>query len=172
MRLIGRLLVIGLALICAIAAATFFLMIAAITDPSVGRTAAAFAWASFATLFDLLERTDDPREAFLILSGVWTAATSLLVGPPVLAAFIGEIARIRSFVWYAGASGFLTALLPWALRGAPQAPAPGELRVTLALFLTGTASGLVYWLIAGRGAGRKPEPIAARPANDPASPAP
>jgi hypothetical protein len=73
-------------------------------------------------------------------------------------AILSEALGIRSLVWYAGATGVLTAAVPWILRGAARVANPAELHVSLVLALTGAAAGFVYWAIAGREAGGRPLP--------------
>jgi hypothetical protein len=50
-------------------------------------------------------------------------------------------------------TGALTAALPWLARSRVSDVAlAAEGRITALLFLAGAASGLVYWLVAGRSA--------------------
>jgi hypothetical protein len=62
-------------------------------------------------------------------------------------------------LWYAGGAGAVTALLPWLGRARvgrfAEAALQAEGRITALLFLTGATTGLVYWAIAGRSAGRR-----------------
>ncbi len=78
----------------------------------------------------------------------------LLVLPPAFTALIGEVAGWRSFTWYGRAAGALAAAQPFLARprGA-QALLPAEGRIATILFLAGAVAGLVYWLVAGCGAG-------------------
>jgi hypothetical protein len=84
--------------------------------------------------------------------------------PLVVAALVGELARVRSWLWYACCSGLVAAAVPFALRlgldtnrAVTQAGAnvasQTEGRFLLLFFLTGVIAGTVYWLIAGRSAG-------------------
>jgi hypothetical protein len=76
--------------------------------------------------------------------------------PPIFVALVGEIAGIRSFIWYGFGTGALTAIIPWISRGESVDAIPGaEARLTMLLFLAGAAAGLTYWLVAGRSAGFK-----------------
>ena len=100
--------------------------------------------------------------AVALFTAFATGVFAILVAPPALVAVIGEVLGWRALLWYAGGSGALTALLPWLGRArsgmarATEAALPAEGRITLILFLTGAASGLVYWAIAGRSAGVRP----------------
>ncbi len=82
----------------------------------------------------------------------------ICVVPIILVALIGEIASVRSLIWYSGATGLVAASMPWLLRiiyqlGDAITAKPIELRFALLFFLTGTAAGFIYWTICGRRAG-------------------
>ena len=71
---------------------------------------------------------------------------------------------VAVFVTVTGAiTGLLTALLPWLMRGGAGPAGTGEGRVTAILFCAGGIAGLVYWLGAGRFAGRGPVTMRAAP---------
>jgi hypothetical protein len=87
----------------------------------------------------------------------WTGMIAVCFLPVALVGLVGEIARWRSFLWYAGATGALTAAVPTLARAAldttpDRLALPLEAHMTLMLFLSGVVAGLVYWLIAGRSA--------------------
>ena len=89
---------------------------------------------------------------------VWLAAVLVCALPVIVVAWIGEIARTRGLLWYAGATAFAAASAPWIIRATLHLPrAAGynfaELRFGLIFFLGGLISGWIYWLIAGRDAG-------------------
>jgi hypothetical protein len=155
MRLVGRALLGAFALLFAIPAGALALAAAALLDPVVGGFAADVASASFWILIDWLAALDDPDVAAGDpFAGIGRVATVLLVAPPALIGLLGEVLGLRAFLWYTGATGALTAALPWLARtAAPRAMTSEELRITLALFLAGAAAGAVYWLIAGRSTG-------------------
>lgn len=173
MSVIGRAFLVLFALCCAFAVGALTLGFAALIEPTFGRMVSLGVRAFVDFAFNSAFANDDPRAAFDLLMRIWTVMAIVLAGPPTLVGLIGEIARLRSFVWYSGASGVLTALLPWAARGGysadPLSGNWGEGRVTLALFLCGAMSGLAYWLVAGRSAGSEPPearsvaPVPARP---------
>ncbi|MGA7385595.1 MAG: hypothetical protein WBW81_13155, partial [Methylocella sp.] len=92
---------------------------------------------------------------------VWVAVGTVCAVPVVAVAAIGELARVRTLSWYAGASGAVAASAPWLIRATLHLPSAAgynfvELRFALVFFLAGLLSGSVYWLLAGRDAGASP----------------
>ncbi len=164
MGVIGRAFLILFALCCAFSVGALTLGFAALAEPAFGRMIALAARSLIDYAFNAALAYDDPRAGFELLMRMWTVLAIVLAGPPTLIGLIGEIARIRSFIWYSGATGVLTAALPWAARTGysadPLSGNWGEGRVTLALFLCGAMAGLAYWLVAGRSAGGEPRPDA------------
>ena len=77
------------------------------------------------------------------------SAFAVLGGPLVLvAALVGEAFRIRSWVYYAFAGGLASAA------GLVTLGTEGFIHNQIAAMIaSGLVAGLVYWLIAGRGAG-------------------
>ena len=113
-------------------------------------------------LFSALAGSDTPDRLWSAVAlAFWTLAAALIVLPPLVAAIVGEVAGLRSFVWYGGAAGVLTAAIAWLGHAASHSPDPTETKLLLLLFLTGAVAGLVYWAIAGRGAGDGTEPAKA-----------
>ncbi len=82
----------------------------------------------------------------------------------VLVAIFSELFRLRSGLIQSGLTGVLATLLPLAMLQLSRAPTEAETRIIGALFLVGAATGFVYWVIAGRGAGAE-RPTTARAAN-------
>jgi hypothetical protein len=77
------------------------------------------------------------------------AASSIL--PALLVIVVGEIARIRSALFYVLGGGISLALLPLIARIGTDEPIIGMWpRVWTVLATAGFAGGFVYWLIAGR----------------------
>src|SRR3712207_3264165 len=113
----------------------------------------------FWSFVDAVFSSEDPgpivADAFLAVGRI---VFTLLVLPPLLIAVIGEVLGMRSLLWHAGATGVLTAAVPWILRGSARVANPAELHVSLVLALTGAAAGFVDWAIAGREAGGRPSP--------------
>jgi hypothetical protein len=84
---------------------------------------------------------------------VFTLAPVLTVAPAVVAIVLGELARIRSLLYYVLAGGAAAALMP--LIAAPYEAASNTTYAApyFAIMATaGFAAGLVYWLVAGRNA--------------------
>lgn len=153
-----RWLLIPFALLIAIGAGGFFLFLASIVDPVMATLTGETLFVGLSKFFDAIVSSDDPGLVVAdVLSGIGRLIFTLLVFPALLVAIIGEVIRARGVIWYAGATGILTAAVPWILRGSAHVAAPGELHVSAVLGLTGAVTGLVYWLIAGRdtGAGRE-----------------
>lgn len=171
MGVIGRAFLILFALCCAFAVGAMTLGFAALVEPAFGRMVAFAARSLIDFAFSSTLVDEDPRAALALLLRMWTVLAIVLAGPPTLVGLIGEIARIRTFVWYSGATGLATAMLPWAARtgfsGDPFSGNWGEGRVTLALFLCGAMAGLAYWLVAGRSAGGPERPSDVQPSPQP-----
>jgi hypothetical protein len=98
--------------------------------------------------------SDDGVEASLSMldQGVALIAGVSII-PALLVIFIGEIARIRSVVYYVAAGGLALATVPLLAKvqqtGAVAMP---EHTVWQVFATAGFAGGFVYWLVAGRNA--------------------
>lgn len=158
MRWLARLVLLPLGLLFAIPAGLLALAIAAVLDPITSDLARIVVWTGAMALADAAADGEAAISWGQASALGW--ASTLLVAPPVFTALIGEVAGLRSPVWYGGATGALTAAMPWLMRGRAASPAPAEMHLTLVLFAVGASAGLVYWLIAGRGAGA-PRPLSA-----------
>ena len=81
----------------------------------------------------------------------FTVVPALTALPAILAAIVGEVLRVRSWLYYVPAGGVALAVVP-LLTGAPASdlPAlpPGQYLTIFAA--AGFAGGFVYWLLAGR----------------------
>ncbi|KMO11628.1 hypothetical protein [Methylobacterium platani] len=161
---IGRLLAIGSALLMAIACGAVALAVGVAMDPALRDILGQLGLSGLeAVLSDLAEGyAPDPGMVEGALS-LGRAVLLLVAVPPVLNAVVGEVLGWRALAWYGGATGLLTALLPWLMRGAGGPAGAGEGRVTAILFCAGGIAGLVYWLAAGRFAGRGPATMWAAP---------
>jgi hypothetical protein len=155
---LGRFFLFGLGLLLAIPAGLMALAVGVVIEPAARELITVLGAAGVETfLSDLWQ--DSPAEfvTWDVFLRLWALSATLLVLPPTLVALIGEIAGIRSFVWYGFATGSLTAVLPWLGRESERWAESGafgaEARITTLLFLTGAAAGLTYWLVAGRSAG-------------------
>lgn len=156
MHRLGRLVLAALALTMAIPAGVLTLGAGVLLDPGLREAFGRLGLVGlFAGLSDLAQGLPPDMAAMAILV-LMQALGLLLILPPALAALIGETLGLRSPFWYGGATGTLTALLPWLARGGPPHPGPAlaaEAHLSAILLAAGLASGLVYWLIAGRSAG-------------------
>ncbi|WP_152428312.1 hypothetical protein [Methyloferula stellata] len=159
MEAIGRVFLVLAGMAAAIATAFLVLPLLVLFDPLGG---GASLVASIGGFIDLLGRNADdlpPDQAVSLFAGFfWWAALMICVVPVVVTALIGEVASVRSLVWYGGAAGGLAAAMPWLMRAAfhladARSATQLELRLALLFFLTGTAAGFIYWLICGRRAG-------------------
>ncbi|WOJ89033.1 hypothetical protein RZS28_14650 [Methylocapsa polymorpha] len=160
MNRIRRAIVVSFGIAIAIAAGLAVLPVAALIDPVTRDAGFALAEVAFFALtrVDLneLSRADTAG----LLHFAWTAVMAICVMPLVFAVLLGEIAKVRSFFWYAGATGFIAASTPWLIRGAfhthrVTSASPEELRFALVFFFTGMVSGAVFWFIAGGSEGER-----------------
>jgi hypothetical protein len=139
MRAIGRMILVPLAFLCAGLAAAFILvtlgqerLVQALGGGGVDEK-------SIDAAFDIL------KIALALLS-----VKPLL--PALLLIIIGEVARIRSYIYYIAGGGVALLAVPVIAR-LGQNSALAVSPVTWQVFATaGFAAGAVYWLIAGRNA--------------------
>jgi len=164
MRLVARLFLLVLGLSIAAPIGGVVLAVGSWSDPAARGLLGALGLAGVEALLSDLSASRPPEGARAFAAAVGMGLFALVVAPPALVALIGEVLGPRSFVWYGGATGALTAGLPWIVRAGPGAESAfrAEGRLTALLFLAGAASGLTYWLAAGRSAGRS-HPRPARP---------
>ncbi|KQO59431.1 MULTISPECIES: hypothetical protein [unclassified Methylobacterium] len=154
MRFLGRVFVGCLALLLAIPCGAFVLGLGAMLDPVSRDVLGSLGLAGLFEGLNDLASGIGPETILFALAAFARALFLLLVLPPVALAVIGETLNWRSAAWYGAGTGLLTALVPWLARSAARAgdtqAFAQEGRITAILFLTGAASGLVYWLVAGR----------------------
>jgi hypothetical protein len=153
MSMLRRLVVMLFGVVVAIGAALLVLPVAALVDP-VTRNAG-FAVAEFVAVSLMSAEPEGFLKAgeWMLYFG-WAAIMAICVMPLVFSVLLGEIAKVRSFLWYAGATGLIAASAPWVFRAAfhlskATSASPEELRFAVVFFITGSVSGAVYWLIAG-----------------------
>ncbi|GJD35956.1 hypothetical protein [Methylobacterium aerolatum] len=162
MRALGRLVLGGFALLLAVTAGGVALTLALLFDPGANAWLTQGALAGLDAAFGDMAAGLPPESVLMLVAGLAKALFLLLFVPPVVVATAGEVMGRRSLLWYGGGCGLLTALLPWLVRGSPRPGSPGvaaaEARLTLILFVVGASAGLVYWLVAGRSAGRTDGP--------------
>ena len=159
MRTIARLFLLVLGLAFAVPAGGVTLLVGAFAEPSARDLLVSGGIALLDAIFTEASQGGAPELlAGSVAFGLWALTMTIVVAPPAFTALIGEVVGTRSFVWYGGACGLTTALLPWLMRsrGTVAGLAGPEGRLTALLFLSGAVAGLVYWLIAGRSAGRGP----------------
>jgi hypothetical protein len=157
MNALRRAIVIFFGAAVAIAAGLVILPIAAVIDPvtrQAGFALAEFTFFAFTrTGLDGLSDSDGVR----LLHFAWAAVVTVCVAPLIFAVLIGELARVRSLIWYAGATGLIAACAPWLIRAAFQLQratmvSPEEARFALVFFFTGLVSGAVFWVVTGSAA--------------------
>lgn len=147
-------LLIPFALVVAMGAGVFAMMIASVASAEIALLIGGGFERLMDALFGLVDSGVDPgpaaAAAFSLLGRL---GLSIIIAPVVLVAVFSELFRVRSGLIQTGLTGLLAALLPLAMLRLSRAPSEAETRVIGALFLIGAATGFVYWLIAGRGAG-------------------
>ncbi len=95
----------------------------------------------------------DPDRFFAVLDQGLLLVASITLIPALLIIVVGEIARIRSFVYYVVGGGLALAAIPLLARyGQSGALSSPDAVVWQLLATAGFAGGFVYWLIAGRNA--------------------
>jgi predicted anti-sigma-YlaC factor YlaD len=150
MRIIGRLLLAGLALLFAvpIGGIVLFTALSALFGEALARAAPDL----IASLFSAAA-LDPEFVAEGLAALLFGILPTLLVLPPLVVLLAGEILGARSLAFHAGLTGAITAAMPFLLRSGERAASPEEVRLSLALALSGATAGMVAWLIAGRSAG-------------------
>ncbi len=144
----------------AVAVALIVLPVACLLDPVTRQAGAAFTHFAFFSLADFGFVQSPAFVAAEVARFLWFSVIAVCVIPLAITVLIGAAARAHSLIWYAGGTGFMAALAPWVARaglGSARAvdASPAKLRFALVFFLTGAASGFVYWLLAGRAAGAR-----------------
>lgn len=155
MRAAARLLlIIPLAILLAMGASGFFLMIASVLSPDMAAMVVGLMSALGDAIFGMALDGIDPTPA--AAAAAWQGlrfGVALLVAPAALTALASELLRLPGAITQMTIAGLTAALAPLALIGLNRMPSGAEARVLAALFLTGVVAGFVYWLAAGRGAG-------------------
>jgi hypothetical protein len=79
--------------------------------------------------------------------------TGLTIIPALLVVFVGEVARIRSALYYVAGGGAALAAIPLLARVGQSGGVVLPEQIVWQVFATaGFAGGFIYWLIAGRNA--------------------
>ncbi len=124
------------------------------------------ALAAMAVLFTLgLERithvvkgahfeTDGVDLVFSMLQGFIGLAGAATIVPSLLVVVVGEVARVRSWLYYVAGGGIAMAVMPLlAASGSLGSGNVTSLGAIWPIFATaGFAGGFLYWLVAGRSA--------------------
>lgn len=153
------LLLVPFACLVAMGAGLFFLTAASVASPAVALLIGGGIERLLDIVFGLAESGVDPTPAAqAAFSLIGRLGFAIIVAPIVLVAVGSELFRLRSGLFQSGLTGLLAALLPLAMLRLARAPSPAELQIISGLFLVGAATGFVYWLIAGRGAGGDKRP--------------
>ena len=158
---IGRIFTVLAGLGCGVAGGVIALPVLALMDPvTLEAGFGLFAIGILALIDNAIEPEDAAASLLLLVHGVTLA---ICVAPLGVAALLGELARVRSWFWYACCSGGLAAAMPFLLRlwtglerrttATDSTMATTESRFLLLFFFVGLIAGSIYWLIAGRNAG-------------------
>lgn len=106
------------------------------------------------TTHTLSTASSDPDRIEVLLdlgAGVLRALSAATIVPALLVVIVGEVARIRSALYYVLGGGLALGLLPLLARvGTTSETGSLPVRVWTVAATAGFAGGLVYWLIAGR----------------------
>jgi hypothetical protein len=134
---LGRLIMVPLAFLLAMLAASAVLLSLGLERVTVAMT----------------ER--DGEEAIGTVFGVlkygWILSSGVTLLPACLIVLAGEIARVRSALYYVVGGGIAMAAIPLLARLGPQAGGSGASVFSWQVFATaGFVGGFVYWLVAGR----------------------
>jgi hypothetical protein len=96
---------------------------------------------------------DSSEQVLVMMDQGMMLLASLTVIPALLMVIVGEIARIRSIVYYVAGGGLALAAIPLLARFGQDGSVTTPEAVVWQVFATaGFAGGFVYWLIAGRNA--------------------
>ena len=160
MTLVGTILQNIIALALALICGVLLLLYAFVIDSNLRDAAfTALIYSLHFTTNDFLAN-GETQNIFLLVAYLFRSIfISILFAPLIIAILIGEAVSARSYVWYAGISGFLSSLAPWIIRAAnkssfDQNTDPIELKVSLLFFLIGAVTGLTYWFFAQIGANK------------------
>ena len=112
----------------------------------------AFHFIKITRQFEAFEETASDGEFAKLVQSVETAAynidggSALFLAAGIAGVLLSEIFKTRLFLFYAGATGALTALFAAALW--QQSSAAGNAQTAAALAMAGFVAGGVYWMIA------------------------
>lgn len=93
------------------------------------------------------------NEGLGVIAFFFTVAPVLTLLPAVAAAVLGEVARVRSLLYYVMAGGAAAALMPLIAAQSQAVEGGGYSAPYFTIIATaGFAAGFIYWLLAGRNA--------------------
>jgi hypothetical protein len=96
---------------------------------------------------------ENPDQVFAVMDQGLILVASVTLIPALLLVIVGEIARIRSIIYYVAGGGLALAAIPLLARYGQAGAATAPEAIVWQIFATaGFAGGFVYWLIAGRNA--------------------
>jgi hypothetical protein len=112
-------------------------------------------WAAQEVASQMPEHADEASrfmsEALGMFAFIFTIAPVLTLAPAVVAIVVGELARIRSALYYVLAGGAAAGVMPLIASRQEAAESATYNAPYFAIMATaGFAAGLIYWLIAGR----------------------
>lgn len=139
-KTLGRMLLIPLALLVSAAASGFILMTLGLER--------------ITTALHTRDGQDTVVAMFDLMNQGLLLTTGITVIPALLVVFIGEIASIRSWLYYVAGGGAALAAVPLLARlgEAGGGLAVPEQMIWQVFATAGFAGGFVYWLLAGRNA--------------------
>ncbi|KUO65209.1 MAG: hypothetical protein APF80_04485 [Alphaproteobacteria bacterium BRH_c36] len=91
----------------------------------------------------------DIDQVFALIDQASLIFATFTIIPAIVFAIVGEVARIRSLLYYVIGGGVSMAVTPLLAQGVDGGPAV----VWQVFAVSGFAGGFVYWLLAGRSAG-------------------
>lgn len=94
-----------------------------------------------------------PAHFFGAIFFVGAVGPALTMLPGMAAVLIGEVLRLRSWLYYVAAGGIALAIIPWlAGRHSPDVETLPSADYMTIFASAGFTAGLVYWILAGRNA--------------------
>ena len=134
---LGRMIIVPVAFVFA-AVVAIFVLITLGSERFVRATTGNTGFEGFEALFDLI-------------SNVMVLASGLTILPALALVIIGEVARVRSGLYYVLGGGAALVAMPLLARFGQQTTAATDATVVWQVFATaGFAAGFIYWLLAGR----------------------
>lgn len=127
--------------------------------PDMGEALVGAVFTAFQALFDAAVNGEDMARAAAMAGRAGLMAAAILVAPVAIMAISSELFRWRGWVVQAATTALLTIAFPLALLAPKRLLSATETRIIIALGLVGIISGTTYWLVAGRGAGRKSQKV-------------